>query len=333
MIQVKALLSGKLLAGFATALMLTAGLAVSAHAQTVLIDFGNNVTSYRGLPIANPDANGYNWNSLQPGLFYTDLVDSDNNATTIDFGFSTPVGTDSYNGPAGATSAGTILSDVTFADVDATSLGILGGACDADTGTGTCEGVFDFAATDPGAPVRFEIQELDLTKTYNLTFFGSHKYSVGNTTTYNVYTDDTYTTLVDSASLQHQDSSDPSMHNRDMVATISGVSPSATSILYLEFIGDSSVTGSQGYLNVMQLEGMASSLAGDFDEDGDVDGNDFLVWQRDLNVGSLTDWQDNYGAPALVAALGAVPEPNTFCLLLLTSLGAISFRRTPESRI
>ena len=41
---------------------------------------------------------------MQPGLFYTNLVDINNVGTTIDFGFSTPVGTDSFNGPAGVTS-------------------------------------------------------------------------------------------------------------------------------------------------------------------------------------------------------------------------------------
>jgi hypothetical protein len=39
-------------------------------------------------------------------------------------------------------------------------------------------------------------------------------------------------------------------------------------------------------------------IAGDGDADGDVDGRDFLLWQRDPNVGLLEDWQANYGAVA-----------------------------------
>ncbi len=45
---------------------------------------------------------------------------------------------------------------------------------------------------------------------------------------------------------------------------------------------------------------------GDFDSDGDVDGADFLSWQRGLGTthvaDDLTDWQDDYGASATVAA-------------------------------
>lgn len=41
---------------------------------------------------------------------------------------------------------------------------------------------------------------------------------------------------------------------------------------------------------------------GDFDEDGDVDGRDFLTWQRNPSVGNLADWQDNYGSRSTPAA-------------------------------
>jgi hypothetical protein len=59
-------------------------------------------------------------------------------------------------------------------------------------------------------------------------------------------------------------------------------------------------------------------VAGDFDSDGDVDGADFLVWQRDLgDAPNLTLWEGNYGAPAAQAAAAAVPEPSTASLLLL----------------
>lgn len=49
------------------------------------------------------------------------------------------------------------------------------------------------------------------------------------------------------------------------------------------------------------------SLIGDFDGDGDVDGRDFLAWQRGssptpLSSSDLTDWQGNYGAVAPMVA-------------------------------
>ena len=31
----------------------------------------------------------------------------------------------------------------------------------------------------------------------------------------------------------------------------------------------------------------APGLAGDFDQDGQVDGNDFLLWKRDVRIGNL----------------------------------------------
>ena len=58
---------------------------------------------------------------------------------------------------------------------------------------------------------------------------------------------------------------------------------------------------------------------GDFDNDGDVDGADFLIWQRDPAGKSLTDWQNNYGAGTTTAAASAVPEPSSLALMLLVS--------------
>lgn len=79
---------------------------------------------------------------------------------------------------------------------------------------------------------------------------------------------------------------------------------------------------------VVEAFGTPPGTAGDFDDDGDVDGNDFLVWQRDTAVGSLTDWQDNYGfTPPPVSAVVGVPEPSSCVLALLVAVGATSLRR------
>ena len=78
--------------------------------------------------------------------------------------------------------------------------------------------------------------------------------------------------------------------------------------------------------------------AGDFDFDGDVDGRDFLAWQRagspdPLSSSDLATWQNSYGTNPLVSALrlppstlnAAVPEPSagTFGLFAL----ALALRR------
>ncbi|QDS99576.1 beta strand repeat-containing protein [Adhaeretor mobilis] len=81
--------------------------------------------------------------------------------------------------------------------------------------------------------------------------------------------------------------------------------------------------------------GALSLTPGDFDGDGNVDGVDFLTWQRnDLSASELSDWQSNYGQSASQAAAStAVPEPTSVGLLLvaLTSL-ACSQRRKGISR-
>ena len=65
---------------------------------------------------------------------------------------------------------------------------------------------------------------------------------------------------------------------------------------------------------------------GDFDADGDVDGADFLSWQRGFgttyDAGDLTDWQDNFGTSTQVvaASISAPPLAATAPALLLLLL-------------
>lgn len=57
---------------------------------------------------------------------------------------------------------------------------------------------------------------------------------------------------------------------------------------------------------------------GDFDEDGDVDGKDYLIWQQGgshdpLSSSDLAEWEANYGAGTdSLSSLVAVPEPASF---------------------
>jgi len=71
---------------------------------------------------------------------------------------------------------------------------------------------------------------------------------------------------------------------------------------------------------------------GDFDLDGDVDGNDFLLWQRGdsplpLSASDLADWKANHGAVAnpAIAASTTVPEPATYILLLFAMMARFGF--------
>jgi len=66
---------------------------------------------------------------------------------------------------------------------------------------------------------------------------------------------------------------------------------------------------------------------GDFDQDGDIDGADFLEWQRGFgnsaDEGDLDDWQNGYGTTDSSVSL-VVPEPRTYVLLIVgLFLGAL----------
>lgn len=66
----------------------------------------------------------------------------------------------------------------------------------------------------------------------------------------------------------------------------------------------------------------APTLSGDFDDDGDVDGADFLAWQRGDppqggNAGELAEWQANYGATPATGSSAAVPEPTAGWLMMI----------------
>jgi hypothetical protein len=98
--------------------------------------------------------------------------------------------------------------------------------------------------------------------------------------------------------------------------------------------------GSPGFFATLVFE------SADFDGDDDVDGDDFLAWQRnsgtvggaaygpgdangDGNVNGLDlgIWETQYGTtPPLQAVTAAVPEPATFVLCGL-ALGALALRR------
>jgi hypothetical protein len=74
-----------------------------------------------------------------------------------------------------------------------------------------------------------------------------------------------------------------------------------------------------------------SGLAGDFDEDGDVDGRDFLLWQQNPSVGDLADWQENYGTVPELTANVSIPEPTSGVIAVLL-MGMVLNCRIPGQR-
>jgi hypothetical protein len=86
-----------------------------------------------------------------------------------------------------------------------------------------------------------------------------------------------------------------------------------------------------GVWDDLVVQTVVPTTPGDFDEDGDVDGRDFLVWQRGglappLDAGGLAAWETNFGSPS--ANLAAVPEPSS--LLLAVALGVAALGRAKQ---
>jgi hypothetical protein len=100
---------------------------------------------------------------------------------------------------------------------------------------------------------------------------------------------------------------------------------------------------------ITEFQAFADSLApppadADFDGDDDVDGQDFLIWQRGLGVGNtpgqgdaddngvvngadLAVWRQQFGGGAAIPAVGAVPEPTGLALAAASLLGLTCCRR------
>ena len=97
----------------------------------------------------------------------------------------------------------------------------------------------------------------------------------------------------------------------------------------------STILGAGNGVDVV-LIGLSSEtvgIPGDFDGDSDVDGRDFLIWQRGnspnpLSSTDLSTWQTNYGNGPLVAAVSAVPEPASLVLLGALALPLLGRRRS-----
>ncbi len=59
---------------------------------------------------------------------------------------------------------------------------------------------------------------------------------------------------------------------------------------------------------------------GDFDQDGHVNGGDFLPWQKDPAIGDLADWQANYGPGPVSSSLAATSLPEPSTAMLMLAM-------------
>jgi len=115
--------------------------------------------------------------------------------------------------------------------------------------------------------------------------------------------------------------------------------PGGGTILHLGNLVDTSGAPLRAQDFTFEVSLVGGGLEGDFDSDGVVDGHDFLAWQRNQTVGSLSAWEANFGNTGAagqggtlqgIVSIGAlpgslrvnvtaVPEPHSFVGFIICS--------------
>jgi hypothetical protein len=91
---------------------------------------------------------------------------------------------------------------------------------------------------------------------------------------------------------------------------------------------------STGAIQLSEIE-LFRSAPGEFNQDGAVDGVDFLAWQRGASpspgsASDLADWRASFGRTSgsgSLASDAAVPEPSTALMLIAVAVGLLVHRR------
>ena len=113
---------------------------------------------------------------------------------------------------------------------------------------------------------------------------------------------------------------------------------------YLVQVSDEDLPGANSAFMTLNLVGtvVGTPLLGDYDSDGDVDNDDYVVWTLDfgsttslsadgngdgvVDAADFTVWQDNFGNSHPTCGSSVVPEPAGFALTLWSMLAICRFR-------
>ena len=191
-------------------------------AAPVLIDFGPN-DGTNGNITASPDANGNHWNN-QTGPTLNDLVDSTGAATTVDVDFTTNF----------------ITNGILHGGLLAPSASLLGSFA-----VNTATQDYFFTTTSLG----FKLKQLDPTKVYDITFFGTREFASARVTRYSA----TGFHGTQTADLQTSGAAigDGGYNgNNNTLAVLHRVAPDAANEILIEVIAQS---GGFGYIGAMEI--------------------------------------------------------------------------------
>lgn len=142
----------------------------------------------------------------------------------------------------------------------------------------------------------------------------------------------------------------------DLIAT-TGAMNSAFATTSLPALANGLAWNLQITAQLLRIEVIGTAASGDFNLDGDVNGSDFLQWQRargmqagamrshgdadgdhDVDAADLAIWKQDFGAvgtPALAPRQGSVPEPSAGALGVIAGVlaGAARRGRRPSARV
>jgi hypothetical protein len=182
--------------------------------------------------------------------------------------------------------------------------------------------------------------------TYEINFTGPGSFTV-DAAGINVYRQDDLGNWTGGAPVSYQDLWDQGILKANGLSGQTGDVPNGSGGLttrqpanFSDFFSVTGTPGANNYVLTSLLPG-AGNNNGDFDGDSDVDGDDFLAWQRTLgqavspgtgadgngngtvDAADLTVWRGGFGSvvAAGVASAGAVPEPTSLAVALVGLAG------------
>ena len=259
--------------------------------EDVILKFDVGSTSH-----SNPNYNTISWaahgvsNAID---FDTGMPSGISLSTTSSTGFN-ELGPNS----SGTTSPGSPAND--FFDGEATSQNLFGHDS-------------NFNAGSPRPLVEYTISGLTSDRQYDFAFFASRLEVADNRETQYELTGVNSETVFLNPS-----------ENTDEVATALGIWPTLDGEIILSIQKGPNNDNSDGffYLGAMEIATVDLTEDADFDKDGDIDGADFLKWQRDgLSSAELTAWKKEFGINiSQSVTASAVPEPSSLLIGLTAAL-------------